>query len=205
MGNHTVHHCNLRDGGGGSACPASRGRPAAFVTAELQDADAIIAGSPAGTRRRTGGRRTARWTRRWRRVAATAGYPYTILWSTDTIDWRTVADGGPTARASAAKVIAGRKAGAIVLMHLGGYETRNALPAMVRGCGRLVHADHDLGAVPHGPLTVGHAGDCPAGAPDRIPARRSRAAGQALTTHVLASMSGQPCLRLSNRIHRNPM
>ena len=66
-------------------------------------------------------------------AAAAAGYPYTIMWSTDTIDWRPVADGGPTAAAIAAKVIAGRKAGAIVLMHLGGYTTRNALPAMVAG------------------------------------------------------------------------
>jgi peptidoglycan/xylan/chitin deacetylase (PgdA/CDA1 family) len=55
------------------------------------------------------------------------------MWSTDTIDWRPVANGGPTAAASAAKVIAGRRAGAIVLMHLGGYTTRNALPAMIAG------------------------------------------------------------------------
>jgi len=59
--------------------------------------------------------------------------PYAIMWSTDTIDLRPVADGGPTAAGIAAKVIAGRKAGAIVLMHLGGYNTRNALPAMIHG------------------------------------------------------------------------
>ena len=64
---------------------------------------------------------------------AAAGYPYTILWSTDTIDWRTVADGGPTAAQSAAKVVAGRTAGGIVLMHLGGWTTRDALPAMIAG------------------------------------------------------------------------
>lgn len=132
LGNHTVHHCNLRDGGGGSACPATR-PTAAFVTAELRDADTIIAG--------IAGRRTTPY---WRppygavdsalaAVAADAGYPYTIMWSTDTIDWRAVADGGPTASDMAAKVIAGRKAGAIVLMHLGGWNTRDALPAMVRG------------------------------------------------------------------------
>ena len=132
LGNHTVHHCNLRDGGGGSACPAAR-PSAAFVAAELRDADAIIAG--------IAGRHTTPY---WRPpfgaldttlagVAASAGYPYTIMWSTDTIDWRTVADGGPTASDIAAKVIAGRKAGAIVLMHLGGWNTRDALPAMVQG------------------------------------------------------------------------
>ena len=132
LGNHTVHHCNLRDGGGGSACPAAR-PSAAFVAAELRDADTIIAG--------IAGRHTTPY---WRPpfgaldttlagVAASAGYPYTIMWSTDTIDWRTVADGGPSASDIAAKVIAGRKAGAIVLMHLGGWNTRDALPAMVQG------------------------------------------------------------------------
>jgi peptidoglycan/xylan/chitin deacetylase (PgdA/CDA1 family) len=132
VGNHTVHHCNLRDGGGGATCPVTRPSDA-FVTAELQDADAIVAG--------LSGRHTVPY---WRppygaldstlvAVAAGAGYPYTIMWSTDTIDWRAVADGGPTAALIAAKVIANRKAGAIVLMHLGGYHTRQALPAMLQG------------------------------------------------------------------------
>jgi peptidoglycan/xylan/chitin deacetylase (PgdA/CDA1 family) len=132
LGNHTVHHCNLRDGGGGSACPATR-PSAGFVTTELRDADAIIAGI-------TGRHTTPYWRPPYGAldttlagVAASAGYPYTIMWSTDTIDWRTVAAGGPTASDIAAKVIAGRKAGAIVLMHLGGWNTRNALPAMVQG------------------------------------------------------------------------
>ncbi|HEY5630311.1 MAG TPA: hypothetical protein VIR16_12460, partial [Candidatus Limnocylindrales bacterium] len=51
----------------------------------------------------------------------------------DTIDWRPPADGGPSAAYVAAKVIASRTAGGIVLMHLGGYPTRNALPAMLNG------------------------------------------------------------------------
>jgi peptidoglycan/xylan/chitin deacetylase (PgdA/CDA1 family) len=132
VGNHTVHHCNLRDGGGGSACPTTR-PPAAFVAAELQGANTTIEG--------LAGRSSVPW---WRPPygavdaqlvadAAAAGYPYTVLWSTDTIDWRTVANGGPTAAQTAAKVIANRKPGAIVLMHLGGYTTRNALPAMIHG------------------------------------------------------------------------
>jgi peptidoglycan/xylan/chitin deacetylase (PgdA/CDA1 family) len=134
VGNHTVHHCNLRDGGGGDACPPKGTRPsAAFVTTELQDADVTIAS--------LAGRHTTPY---WRppygavdatlvSVAAKAGYPYTMMWSTDTIDWRPVSDGGPTAAQISAKVIAGRKAGAIVLMHLGGYNTRNALFPMLHG------------------------------------------------------------------------
>ena len=134
VGNHTVHHCNLRDGGGGSACPPEGTRPsAAFVTRELSDAETAIAA--------LGGGSTHPF---WRPpygavdstlagVASAAGYPYTIMWSTDTIDWRPVSDGGPTAAQIAAKVIQGRTAGGIVLMHLGGYHTRNALFAMVKG------------------------------------------------------------------------
>ena len=132
LGNHTVSHCNLRDGGDGDACPEER--PSAdFVEAELAGADAIVA--------RIAGLHTTPF---WRPpygavdatlagVAAGAGYPYTIMWSTDTIDWRATADGGPTASAIVAKVIAGRRAGGIVLMHLGGYNTLDALPAMVVG------------------------------------------------------------------------
>ena len=132
VGNHTVHHCNLRDGGVGASCPADR-PSAAFVAAELAGADAIVAP--------LAGRHTTPYWRppygasdaALRAVVASAGYPYTVLWSTDTIDWRPVRDGGPTAAQSAAKVIAGRKAGAVVLMHLGGYTTLDALPAMVAG------------------------------------------------------------------------
>lgn len=132
VGNHTQHHCNLRDGGGGGVCPTTR-PTAAFATRELTTADAAIAALV--------GRRTTPY---WRppfgavdstlvRVAAAAGYPFTILWSVDTIDWRPPSDGGPTAASVAAKVIANRTAGGIVLMHLGGYPTRNALPAMLTG------------------------------------------------------------------------
>ncbi len=133
LGNHTVHHCNLRDGGGGSsACPATR-PSAAFVAAELQDADAIISGL-------AGPSTVPYWRPPYGAVdkalaadAAAAGYPYTLLWSTDTIDWRPVSDGGPTAAGVAAKVVAGERDGGIVLMHLGGYKTRNALPAVIHG------------------------------------------------------------------------
>jgi peptidoglycan/xylan/chitin deacetylase (PgdA/CDA1 family) len=140
LGNHTVHHCNLRDGGGGLACPDDR-PSAAFVTAELQDAEAIITG--------LGGPSTVPYWRppygavdmAVREVVADAGYPVTVMWSTDTIDWRKVVKGGPTAAQTAAKVIAERRAGAVVLMHLGGWTTRDALPAMVGGL-------RDVGYVP---------------------------------------------------------
>jgi peptidoglycan/xylan/chitin deacetylase (PgdA/CDA1 family) len=62
-----------------------------------------------------------------------AGYRYTIMWDIDTIDWRPVADGGPTAAQIVTKVVTNARGGSIVLMHLGGYHTFEALPQMVEG------------------------------------------------------------------------
>jgi len=62
-----------------------------------------------------------------------AGYAQTLMWDVDTIDWRPEADGGPTAASMAAKVVNNAQGGTIVLMHLGGYNTLGALPAMVQG------------------------------------------------------------------------
>ena len=41
IGNHTMHHCNLRDGGGGSACPVDP-PTASQIQAELLYADAVF-------------------------------------------------------------------------------------------------------------------------------------------------------------------
>ena len=64
-----------------------------------------------------------------------AGYRSTITWDVDTIDWRPIANDppGPTAEQMVAKVLANARGGSIVLMHLGGYETLEALPAIVDG------------------------------------------------------------------------
>jgi peptidoglycan/xylan/chitin deacetylase (PgdA/CDA1 family) len=132
QGNHTVHHCNLRDGGGGAACPATR-PSAAFVTDELQGAEATLTGLGAPSTVPYWRPPYGAVDKALREDASDAGWPVTVMWSTDTIDWRKVAKGGPTAAQSAAKVIAERRAGAVVLMHLGGWTTRNALPRMITG------------------------------------------------------------------------
>ena len=62
-----------------------------------------------------------------------AGYVQTIMWDVDTIDWLPEADGGPTAAAIVAKVTANARGGSIVLMHLGGYNTLEALPGILSG------------------------------------------------------------------------
>lgn len=60
-----------------------------------------------------------------------AGWQYIAAWDVDMIDWRPVADGGPTAAELVAKLRSKGQAGSIVLMHLGGYNTLAALPGML--------------------------------------------------------------------------
>ncbi len=72
-----------------------------------------------------------------------SGYRYTVTWDIDTIDWRPIKNDppGPTADAIVAKVLGNAQGGSIVLMHLGGYETFEALPRIVDG---LEAARYDL-------------------------------------------------------------
>ena len=141
LGNHTMHHCDLVRGGGGAPGAAD----AAFcetlapspteeeVKQELLDGDEWI-------RLYTGMQTTPFWrapygaqsstVRTW---AAEAGWTKHVKWDIDTIDWRPISDGGPTARSMTLKVVNGATSGSIVLMHLGGYETLDALQAMIDG------------------------------------------------------------------------
>jgi peptidoglycan/xylan/chitin deacetylase (PgdA/CDA1 family) len=72
-----------------------------------------------------------------------AGYRYTVTWDVDTIDWRPIVNDppGPTADQIVANVLGSAQGGSIVLMHLGGYETFEALPRIVAG---LQAAGYDL-------------------------------------------------------------
>ncbi len=60
-----------------------------------------------------------------------AGWRYVVTWDVDTLDWKLVSDGGPTTADIVAKVAANGQAGSIVLMHLGGYNTLDALPGIL--------------------------------------------------------------------------
>jgi len=62
-----------------------------------------------------------------------AGWDDLVTWDVDTIDWRATADGGPTADDMVAKVLAGAQGGSIVLLHLGGWHTLEALPGILAG------------------------------------------------------------------------
>jgi peptidoglycan/xylan/chitin deacetylase (PgdA/CDA1 family) len=136
IGNHTMHHCDLVSGGAGSpsTAPCAGGPPTAdFIRRELTDAAAIL---QAGT----GQNPQPYWRPPYGSVsqavldaAASVGYTKTFMWDIDTIDWKPIADGGPTAEQIASKVITESQDGSNVLMHVGGYETLDALRIMVPG------------------------------------------------------------------------
>ncbi len=71
------------------------------------------------------------WAYAVRAAVGQAGYRYLVMWDVDTIDWRAVADGGPTTTDIVAKVTAKAQGGSIVLMHLGGWNTLDALPGIL--------------------------------------------------------------------------
>lgn len=134
VGNHTMHHCDLVRGGGGSptTAPCAGVTPTAdFIREELTDAAAILA-------QLSGQQPVPYWRPPYgsvnqavRDAAASVGYTKTFMWDVDTIDWKPIADGGPTAQQIATKVVGNAGDGSIVLMHLGGYETLDALKIMI--------------------------------------------------------------------------
>jgi peptidoglycan-N-acetylglucosamine deacetylase len=136
IGNHTMHHCDLVRGGGGSpsTAPCAGVTPTAdFIRRQLTDAEAIL-------RQLTGQDPKPYWRPPYGslnaavvQAAASAGYTKTFMWDIDTIDWKPISDGGPTAQQIASKVITTAEGGSNVLMHLGGYETLDALRIMVPG------------------------------------------------------------------------
>jgi peptidoglycan/xylan/chitin deacetylase (PgdA/CDA1 family) len=137
IANHTMYHCDLARGGGGSPttgpCQTGGAPSREFIRKELTDAEAIL-------RAGTGQNPQPYWRPPYGSInatvieaAASVGYTKTFLWDIDTIDWKPVSDGGPTAQQIAAKVIGSSVNGSNVLFHLGGYETLDALRLIVPG------------------------------------------------------------------------
>jgi peptidoglycan/xylan/chitin deacetylase (PgdA/CDA1 family) len=134
IGNHTMHHCDLVRGGGGSptTAPCAGITPTAdFIRAELTDAAAILI-------QYSGQHPVPYWRPPYgsvnqavRDAAASVGYTKTFMWDIDTIDWKPISQQGPTAQQIATKVVGNARDGSIVLMHLGGYETLDALKIMI--------------------------------------------------------------------------
>jgi peptidoglycan/xylan/chitin deacetylase (PgdA/CDA1 family)/putative cell wall-binding protein len=130
IGNHTMHHCDLVRGGGGSptSAPCQVPMTAAFIKDELTSAAAVI--DPL-----TAMKSAPYWRPPYSSYntfvldnVAAAGYPKTIQFNRDTIDWRETS----TAPDIIARVLdPPPPAGTIVLFHLGGYHTLEALPWIV--------------------------------------------------------------------------
>jgi peptidoglycan/xylan/chitin deacetylase (PgdA/CDA1 family) len=70
---------------------------------------------------------------RVRTTAGAEGYGYMVMWDVDTLDAKPPDEGGPTAADIVAKVLARAVGGSIVQLHVGGYNTLEALPGMVDG------------------------------------------------------------------------
>ena len=135
IANHTMYHCDLVRGGGGSPStqPCTGTFDANRIRKEMTDADAIL-------RAGTGQNPQPYWRPPYGSVndavlnaVASVGYTKTFLWDIDTIDWKPIADGGPSAAQIASKVIGNAVNGSNVLFHLGGYETLDALRLIVPG------------------------------------------------------------------------
>jgi peptidoglycan/xylan/chitin deacetylase (PgdA/CDA1 family) len=135
VGNHTMYHCDLVRGGGGSptTAPCTGSFDANRIRKELTDAEAIL-------RAGTGQNPQPYWRPPYGSIndavigaAAAAGYTKAFLWDIDSIDWKPISDGGPTAEQIAAKVIGNAVNGSNVLFHIGGYETLDALHLIIPG------------------------------------------------------------------------
>lgn len=137
IGNHTMHHCDLVRGGGGSPSTApcqTGGAPSAdFIRTQLTDAASILSDG-------TGQDPQPYWRPPYGAInaavieaAASVGYTKTFMWDIDTVDWKPISDGGPTAEQIAAKVVNNAVNGSNVLFHLGGYETLGALELIIPG------------------------------------------------------------------------
>ena len=136
IANHTMYHCDLVRGGGGSpsTAPCAGGPPSADrIRQEMTEAEAIL-------RAGTGQSPQPYWRPPYGSISdavisavASVGYTKTFLWDIDTIDWKPISDGGPTAEQIAAKVIGNAVNGSNVLFHLGGFETLDSLRLIVPG------------------------------------------------------------------------
>ena len=130
IGNHTVHHCDLVNGGGGSpsTAPCQVAMTRSFVQHELTDAEIVLenlAGMPTNPYWRPPFGSHNATVRGW---LAEVGYTKTVMWSRDTIDWH---PDTTTAQIISRTTVPAPPAGTIVLAHLGGYRTPDALPTIV--------------------------------------------------------------------------
>lgn len=130
VGNHTVHHCDLAVGGGGSptSAPCARPMTVEFIRSEITDAERVLrdlSGMPIRPYWRPP---YGSYNSTVLSVAASAGYPKAMMWSRDTADWDPATTTQQIIDAVTSPTPPG---GTIVLGHMGGYHTGAALPTIV--------------------------------------------------------------------------
>ncbi len=121
LGNHSYHHPDFRD------------LTAEEMATELTDTEAAISSRQALEPRPWYRPPFGAYNQQVLEVAGSLGYAYTVMWDFDSGDWRPEADGGPTATQMVDRVLSQTRNGSIVIFHLGGYNTFEALPAIVTG------------------------------------------------------------------------
>ncbi|HSJ00736.1 MAG TPA: cell wall-binding repeat-containing protein [Patescibacteria group bacterium] len=126
IGNHTVHHCDLVNGGEGIYCPTTP-PTTSFIVSELTGAETILRSAFGQTTKPYWRPPYGAHNAYVRAAAASAGYTKTVMWNIDTIDW----DPDTSAAEIVARVVPNATSGSIVLNHLGGYATLDALPTVV--------------------------------------------------------------------------
>lgn len=126
IGNHTVHHCDLANGGGGAQCPSTP-PTTSFIVSELTGAETILRGAFGQSTKPYWRPPYGAQNAYVRAAAASAGYTKTVMWDIDTIDW----DPATSATQIVNRVVPNATSGSIVLLHLGGYATLESLPAVV--------------------------------------------------------------------------
>ena len=126
IGNHTTHHCDLANGGGGTACPTTP-PSTSFIQAELRSTETTLTAAFGQSAKPYWRPPYGAHNASVRAAAAAVGSTKTVMWHLDTIDW----DPDTSASQIVSRVVPSATSGSIVLMHLGGYATLDALPALV--------------------------------------------------------------------------
>ncbi len=68
------------------------------------------------------------------RILKAEGYNYTIMWTVDSYDWAEEMNGVKITKDYLVKRVLNKASdNGIILMHVGGYETINALPEIING------------------------------------------------------------------------
>jgi putative cell wall-binding protein/peptidoglycan/xylan/chitin deacetylase (PgdA/CDA1 family) len=130
IGNHTRYHCDLVLGGGGSptSAPCTVAMTSTFIRTELTSAETVLArlsGMPVRPYWRPPYGSSNSFVRD---VAASVGYTKTVMWNRDSIDWSL----DTTTSQIVSRITSPLPGnGSIALFHLGGYNTRAALPSIV--------------------------------------------------------------------------